>query len=182
MLALDSPPIIQLQVSNRTFNGITIGQLARYTCIEIAQRASGECTVKLFLEVTQHELTPEGEAGAQLPKDFAVRPIPLIADNTTAVDAQTGELRYQLVFDSGASAVDGPARPGEAYDYRTGLPVPIPAVAAGLSGWREFLKAHPDALALQGDFFVYVRDHVPQKIALLVTNHIQAANAMGKFA
>jgi hypothetical protein len=160
--------IIEMPVADRVFGATVIKQKARYQKLIIGDE-NGTTTVQLLVKVTQYAFDAEtGGYGAQLPVDFPERLITLLADNDTAVKPTDGTLLYIKMSNSAA------------LNCLTGKLEEIPQTGGGT--WRTYLAAKPEPLALQGDFFSLLRDTQPVLIAGLIRQHIQQADAMGKFA
>lgn len=160
-------------VADRVFDNSIIKQkIAPRKRLIIDELEDGSCTVLLQLQVQPYSLTAEGTHGQPLPADYPARPVPLVADNNTAVDPATGALRYIKVTESSAVNV------------LTQQLEQIPALEPDQPGspWLAWLDNKPEPLALQGDHFAMVRDTERINLRELYEQHIRQADLMQKFA
>lgn len=114
---------IEVEVSDRVYNGTIFKQKARFKDMFIQQDYPfGICSVRVSVIVSLYA-NDNGAYGEQISgKGLSSYEIPLMADNNCAVDPQTGEIKY--------------VRKNEMEN-----------------AWLVFLQSKEEPLMLQGDFF-----------------------------
>ena len=176
-MALLTPTIelIEIEVSDRVFDGTRWKQKALFSQLIVEQAANGENQARMKLLVAPYAVAVGGGYGQRLPADSPTREITLMADNNTAVDPATGALLYLRL------------NPRSVFNYVTSAvePLPVvefPAAATASDPWLEYLNSKPETLMLQGDAFAVMRDTQDVRIRALIIQHIQQADQMGRFA
>ncbi|MDF7813597.1 hypothetical protein [Hymenobacter sp. YC55] len=159
---------IVLPVSDRVAGSTIVKQKAHSPRLSVDEQSRA---VHLLLTVSLFAATEQGNYGPALSgPGFSDYQVTLVADNNTAVNPQKeGAICYIRIS------------PELALNFLTKEPVPMPVVENGDS-WRSFLDSLPEPLALQGDFFCFLRDTQPVLMRKLIEDHIQQADLMGRFA
>jgi hypothetical protein len=155
-MALLSPPrtFIEQEISDLVQGDTRIKRKVRFETMHHHQAADGQCRATLFVRVYSYA-NQGGQYGELLQGAlFRAYRCELQADNACLVEATTGAI------------------------------LAVQAVNEPLADWlarAEGLSQAADTL-LQGDFFEQLRQRQPVLIADMIRQHIQQADAMGRFA
>lgn len=152
--------VLEIPVSDHVNGSTVVKQKARFTKLTHVQQADGVCTVVVSTEVTMYGADPDSADGygpALQGSGFFSYPKHLSADNNTVVDVATGAIlaiRRERTAEQAAHTDEE---------------------------WAAICASYPQPVMLQGDYFEYVRQNEPIKIADLILLHMQQADAMGRY-
>lgn len=155
-MPLISPPHthIELPVADRIVADTRIRQKCAFAMLRHTQNEAGECCAHIGVLVTLYAADDAAAEGFGRP---------LTGPGFSSYAAE-------LVADNNTLV-----------DAQTGA---IQAIRQGENdaSWRAKIDAFPQPTMLQGDFFEYLRENQPVRIGDMIRQHIQQADAMGRFA
>jgi hypothetical protein len=151
-----TPPLIELQISDLQVGDTLIRRKARFESLLHQQEAGGQSFVRIVVRVCPYAAQGSGYGPALSGPGFASYSAQLGADNRTLVDATPGE--------------------------QAGSILAVRELGQSDEAWQTVVDSYPQATMLQADFFVYLRENEPIKIADVIRHHITRADALGRFA
>lgn len=157
-MAFLTPPrqLIEVAVSDYRAGATTYRQRARFLRLVHEQQAdSGECSCEIRVLLLPYAASETGEAGELLPAGRVLTlTVDLQARNDTLVSAADGAILAQR------------------------------GQWEGQAQWQQRIDALSEQqdTMLQGDFFEQLRENQPVLIGQMIRQHIQQADAMGRFA
>jgi len=148
-------PVIESPVSDRVSGDTRFRQKALFLNMFHQQLPNGIASVQVVVRVSLYAAdatAPDGYGPRLTGSGLSSYESTLTADNTTLVDAATGEQLAQKPL--GQTDVE----------------------------WQAVIASFSQNTMLQGDFFLMLRESQPVQIGDMIRHHIQQADAMGRFA
>jgi hypothetical protein len=151
-LAPYTPTSIVLPVADRVLGTTVLKQLATFVSLHHDYDAHDQPQARIVVSVQMFGIGPDGSLGPALVGD--------------------GFSKREIVLMAANDTL---------VDAATGEILAIRTFAAG-ENWQAVLDRYEQPTMLQGNFFEYLRDNAAINIGGLIRQHIQNADALGRFA